>query len=479
MKKSNVIFALFIFSIFSIFYGKLYHAPCDDAYIFYVYAKNLLDGNGLTYNGTIVWGFTSVLWVFLLSLVGLIGIPIHIGGEILSLLSGGFALFATYFLGRSVRLNPFYALLPVLLLSMAGDFAFYASVGLEQVLFIALVAISTALIFFSIQDDSISVIGIAAIMALMIMTRPEGMLFFVLLLLMWSIKSKSVKNPLVCGLLVICFLAPFWVILRINFGDWLPNTYYAKSNAGLANLQHGLDYIVRNLARYSLLLFFILASLFYKIFRKENIKLIFLLIISLIWILYIIFQGGDNMVGGRVIIPILPLIYVFIVYFASQKNSKSVILIMLLGVGQIISYSLDKSVHRHINNWRKDYNIRKKAGFYLKNNFESDTIVALNPAGIIPYYSGFQTIDMLGLNDYYIGHNGKRDRSLRFAHQTGDGAYVLSKEPDVILFGGTLEIRPGHNISGREIWRSEEFHNNYNRVYWENIGIAYIRKDSQ
>ena len=47
----------------------------DDANIFFVYAKNLAEGNGLVYNvgGETVEGFTSFLWVIILSLFYLTG----------------------------------------------------------------------------------------------------------------------------------------------------------------------------------------------------------------------------------------------------------------------------------------------------------------------------------------------------------------------------------------------------------------------
>ena len=120
--------------------------------------------------------------------------------------------------------------------------------------------------------------------------------------------------------------------------------------------------------------------------------------------------------------------------------------------------------------------VRRKTGIYLRDHFSSDTVVALNPAGIIPYYSGLPTIDMLGLNDRHIAHYGRRDRQLRFGHQVGDGHYVLSQEPDVILLGSRRPGQTHPRVSDREIWASEEFHNNYIRADWEGIGTAYIRR---
>jgi hypothetical protein len=113
---------------------------------------------------------------------------------------------------------------------------------------------------------------------------------------------------------------------------------------------------------------------------------------------------------------------------------------------------------------------------YLRDNYPSDTLVALNQAGIIPYYSQLPTIDMLGLNDVHIAHSGKRDYTLWYAHQAGDGEYVLSRKPDIIIFGGLgPSIEPGEFISDQEIWASDIFRNEYVLTEWIGIGYVYNR----
>ena len=176
--------------------SRVIYAPCDDAYIFYVYVRNFLAGDGLTYNGTVVWGFTSVLWTGALSMVALLGIPVHVGGELLSTVSGWLALWATYFLGRSVGLSRLYAFVPVLLLAATGDFIFYSSVGLEQVFFTGLVATAAALVFSKHYMQKGGVVSTAGIMAAMVLTRPEGALLSALLLLAILAELRSIRTPL-------------------------------------------------------------------------------------------------------------------------------------------------------------------------------------------------------------------------------------------------------------------------------------------
>ena len=84
-----------------------------------------------------------------------------------------------------------------------------------------------------------------------------------------------------------------------------------------------------------------------------------------------------------------------------------------------------------------------------------------NAAGTIPYYTGFRTIDMLGLNNEHIARKGKRDRSMPYGHQAHDGAYVLSQRPDVILFGGVGAARAGRFVGDVEISRLDDFQRLY------------------
>jgi hypothetical protein len=82
---------------------------------------------------------------------------------------------------------------------------------------------------------------------------------------------------------------------------------------------------------------------------------------------------------------------------------------------------------------------------------------------------------MLGLNDLHIAHAGKRNYNLPYGHQAGDGVYVLSKKPDVILFGSIASKAPAGYISDQEIWKSPRFKREYALVEWPGVGFAHVR----
>ena len=104
--------------------------------------------------------------------------------------------------------------------------------------------------------------------------------------------------------------------------------------------------------------------------------------------------------------------------------------------------------------------------------------MALNAAGVIPFYSGQTTIDMLGLNNVYIARHGKRDRRLVYGHQAGDGNYVLKCKPNVIILGGLGERQGTYFLSDRQILDSEAFRRNYSARMFPHNQRVFVRRTS-
>ena len=113
-------------------------------------------------------------------------------------------------------------------------------------------------------------------------------------------------------------------------------------------------------------------------------------------------------------------------------------------------------------------------------------MIASTPAGSIAYHSSHPVIDMLGLTDENIAHGDAGPMGGgRAGHEKGDGAYVLSRRPEVILLGNvavlarplSAEEMPAKLVqrSEHEIWASAEFHRDYERVAVEVGGGELFR----
>jgi arabinofuranosyltransferase len=472
----------------AVFYSLRLYAPCDDAYIYLVYVKNLINGNGLTYNGMRVQGFTSILWVLLLSIGGLlIPAPLPQIAEAMSMASGLFVMAVIYRTGRRVQMSKLQSMMVLLLLLSTGDFVFYMGNGLETVFFSGMIVLSVSFLFTKDQGTVLKSVSFPVVSALTVLTRPEGALITVaiMIFLLWS--TKAYKSFVRCVIILFVFLAPILLILRIYYGYWLPNTYFAKSGAGLSNLLQGLNYSVHFVQSKGIIVLFLIYVLLFrsKIMGKQAFPLF---IIIAFWFFQVTVQGGDNMVGFRMFVPIVPLMYLLVLMGMKHVDIKYTgyavlftcfLHVMTYNFGTIIGSSRNVSLKMHAFSWRQDYAIRKKIGMRLEETFPSSSTVALNAAGIIPFYSGLRTIDMLGLNNEYIAHNGKRDTELVYGHQRGDGAYVLSCKPDIIILGGSGQKRGGNFISDREILSNPQFKKNYVLYSLPNNRWGYLRKGSQ
>lgn len=426
------------------------YSPLDDAHIFLVYARNILAGNGPTFNGVRVEGFTSPAWVAILSIIGLTGLDLPIAASVASVASAGAALLATAHLARTVGISPSWALVPAALLAACGDVAFYMSNGMEHVLFAGAVAWSTAA---CLAPDA-KPIRVGLILAAMAAVRPEGALIAAVLLLAWALRERSIKQPFVCGLVFTAVMAAL-VGLRLWYYGWpLPNTFYAKSGAGFSNVRLGVGYLHLNVGRYGVLVPCVVAAM---IAARKHLtpQILTLFAVSTVWLAYVALNGGDNMVGGRVLLPLLPGVFVLLVACSAilPETTRAVGVATLAGV-LLFSYASDSALRIHRRTHARHVVKWAEIGRHLKEKMPPEAVIAVGAAGALPYYSELPAIDMLGLNDEHIAHYGDRDPTLGFGHQLGDGSYVLDSAPDLILVG---KKPTGGLVSARQIREDPRF----------------------
>lgn len=459
----------------SVFYALRLYAECDDTYIYLVYVKNLFADNGLTFNGMKVQGFTSVLWVLFIIVGRLVTDALPVLAERLSMASGLFVMVMAYLLGRRLGLSRVQSLITPVLLAGTGDFAFYMSNGLETVFFVGMVLLSLRFVYVTDAGKALQSFSLPLVLALTILARPEGALVagVVIVSLAWRQRTFAVGR---CLMWMAILLLPVAVAARIYYASFLPNTYYAKAGAGLANAGQGFVYLMHFIKANVLV---VLVFTYLAAHRRKAMGVTALFALVVIYTLHVAVQGGDNLVGHRAFLPVLPVIYLTVVLGLRRLNRRagfaavcivSVFHVANYNYGTIIGGSFQLPVREQMEVWRTGYPRRLATGLYLKANYPPDTVVALNAAGIIPYFSELPTIDMLGLNNKHIAQKGRRDRSLAYGHQAGDGRWVVRQRPDVVLFGGLGRGQTSYFLSDREIWRSSDFRRFYRpREFPENV----------
>jgi arabinofuranosyltransferase len=217
---------------------------CDDAFIAYRYVHHLVNGNGLVWNPAPfapVEGYTSFLWVCLLALVwGVTGASPPESSNWLLLLASLGSLALVVRMGLALRLSERLrdvrlGLLALVLFGMLSNRTFLAwtSSGLEQGLF-TLAVLGWVYTGCFIEPGRRQLGALAVIASLMSLVRPDGMLFVAtsgLLISLWLVqRGQQGRLRAADGLPLLAFALPILHLLWrwSYYGEWLPNTYYAK-----------------------------------------------------------------------------------------------------------------------------------------------------------------------------------------------------------------------------------------------------------
>ena len=223
----------------------------DDAYIFARYADNLVAGHGLTFNpgGEHVEGYTSFLYVVTLALFRLLGASPITGANLLNLVLYGMvtltagSLLARMGDGRWGRAST----IACLLIATNQQFGMFARSGMESMLFAFLLLLSLRL--HGLREKSVTgAILSGLVFALTELTRPEGLMFFGIYVLWAMLEDRRDGRPMLnlgAGLQILSFALVVMAHLlwrHSYYGDWLPNTYYAKVGGDpLLRARLGLD----------------------------------------------------------------------------------------------------------------------------------------------------------------------------------------------------------------------------------------------
>ena len=156
----------------------------DDAFISFRYARNLADGHGLVFNPGMapVEGYTNFLWVLLLAAASLLGIDPQVVAPVLTVaLTVVLWWLVADFAGREApRERPWIGLIAPFLLAGTRSVAVWSTGGLETRLFEVLVVAGTLRLVTEVRAElrhrRPRAPAAAALFALAILTRPDGVL---------------------------------------------------------------------------------------------------------------------------------------------------------------------------------------------------------------------------------------------------------------------------------------------------------------
>lgn len=461
----------------------------DDSLISLRYAERLLEGKGLTWtDGEAVEGYSNLLWVLGCALFGLFGVDLILASRILGVLCTAAAIFA---LVRSVRPASLReapaALLPALALAAAGPMAVWAIGGLEQPMLAALLAWAVVLSMPLVERGGEDrVLGPGLCLAGICLTRPDGPIFtvaiFATILLARRFERSAWRTAI--RLAAIPFAA--WLgqlLFRLAYyGDWVANTARAKVAFTSQRLEAGLHYVgagfwwLGGLTLLGLLglLVFLPVDGGREGARSRRPQVMLLLLTLFLWTAYVAAIGGDIFPARRHLVPsvvLLALLGAEGLRWAFERRPA-----WMVGATAFGAAALAILVPMQMRDRENDRAIRERwewdgevIGNLLRQAFwDRQPLVATDPAGCIPYFSKLPSLDLLGLNDRWLALHPPPDFGTGYSgHELGNGEYVLSREPDLLVFCGPRGADRPCFRSGRELMGIPEFRRRYVPITFE------------
>ena len=448
-----------------------WHQICDDAFITFRYANNLAAGWGPVWNrGERVEGFSSPLWLGILLVGRMVGAALPTFASALGIVCAALCLVLVHRFAFALTQSRVAAAAACAAGALVYPLYFWAPAGLETTMFAAFVTLAA----WSLVSPSGWRWSLSA--ALLGVARPEGpLLACALAVLARLAHGRGAARP---GFFVLG-LAPAlaWVLFRRGYyGDWLPNTYYAKATGALPfRLESGILYASWALG---LLLATALALWLAGIAdRKIRCALAFLTVA----LATVVVSGGDWMWHGRMLLPVVPaLVALAVAGIAHAPRSRRLVLSLtcaLAGSGFLPSASLlaDAFAGRRLPQTAYQEGSMVPAALaaarFIAARYPTDALVAVNHAGALPYALPNPALDMTGLADRHIAHEVEGG-----LHQKFDVAYVLSREPRVVVLNtrtrpgtGGVWYQPGYWLGETALFVQPEFSAAYRpvEVFWE------------
>lgn len=407
---------------------------CDDAFVSFRYADHLVAGQGLVWNvGERVEGYTNLLWTLLLAGAAALDVDRVVASQALGWLSFVAVLLAAWRLGSRIGGPGPHVPVAVWILVLLEDVLVWATGGLETMT-VAALATAMALALFGVSAPSPRRQWMAGVLGgLLVLIRADGALLAGLLALGylgigWR-GGRQAARPALRTLGVVALLVAGNLLFRLAYyGDWLPNTFYAKS-AGHAWWSQGLTYLGLLLARNHVLIWMALVTVGMELLerrlarqgvaiggQRQDRAAAALAMAALIFGLYVIYSGGDFMFARR-LVPILPLVLLAFGRLVDRLGSLrwQLAIAVPLGIAAALPYPLYR---RHGTDWRirgvaderriyppRTVAYRRAQGEALGRAFAGIETHFLLEGGLcmVAYYSGLpRFMELNGLTDPVI-----------------------------------------------------------------------------
>jgi hypothetical protein len=417
----------------------------DDAYITFRYAQNLVAGHGLVFNaGERVEGYTNFLLVLWSALALLLSIDPETWVRGLTLLSCLGILAAVIWFGPPPTIAPLAAWAGPLFVAVQPAVSVWAVAGLEEPLFACLLCWAVVLMARGAERGQ-PPLPAAVLLGLAALTRPEGLgaaLATAAAAMLCQRRPLAWRAWARWAALLLAFVLPHLAWRWSYYGYPLPNTFYAKVGATLAQVGRGIEYTQ---AFFSANGYWLLAVPLGSLVCARRRAVAVVAIVALWWLAVVIVLGGDNQPMYRFFVPLIGLYAVLLgwgmqgwVQWVGARRWAVAAAAPVLAIA--LAYSMRPAFHgdqyEFVLQHSREVAAWQQIGLWFRQRAEPDQLLAVLPAGAMPYFSELPALDMLGLNDAHIAHREMPGMgSGPVGHEKYDANYVLGRAPTYIVIG--------------------------------------------
>ena len=426
-------------AVFLVAFARLWVYVLDDTYISLRYAQHLAEGQGLVYNsGERVEGYSNFLWTVFLALPCVLRIPPVPFLKIALSLAALATAYFTVRLGRASGLAPGEArdrwlawtpgwlfLITPLVIERTAD-------GLETLPFSLLLVVAVTWTLEENASRKSARLGLA--LAALAMMRPDGVMFAPLLLGVAA--ARGARPGRLARTALFCFvpLALYAVARHAYYGDWLPNTFYAK-RGGSTEWTYGWRSFRAFLAETGGWVWLVAVPAL--VWRKSRGTAWVLLAVVVTRVAFHVWAGGAWIGRYRFLLPALPMGYVLLCAVLGTLRVRAV-RPFALGASALLllgpAWARYPAVEREALVYGRGLLAAHGAlGRAVLARTAPEAVIAMDDAGLGPYLARRRNVDMLGLNDRHIARLPGR-----FSYKY-DVPYVLSRSPDLVVLVSSVE----------------------------------------
>jgi hypothetical protein len=424
----------------------------DDAVISMVYARNLIQGYGLLAQpgSEAVEGFTNFLWVLLYSPFFLFQwTEPYVPAKLLSFICMFLFYKHAYVLLKALFSKSYLCIIALSAFSFYSPVIVWTSSGLEGPLLLLLLVLMMKLCF-SINEnklkDSNAVLYAVILSLLLFLCRPDAVIFAIVPFSVLLFK-KQTTAAIKFALISLAGLGMITAFRYLYFGQFLPNTFYAKIEMDALGLSYLFTDPLKLLIKFAallyyqsfflleILLFLILLITVYKSSAKLHLFFAFLIaallqymLISSDWMPHLRFGIAYLFVFNSCLFLLIDK-----VKDVKRKHALTIAACLLISLNFIPKtlafYQQPAIPYSYVaTQYGKFYN-----DFLDENNFNAQNKSILLPdMGATLFHAKYQAIDLAGLC-----HKGIAKKAAKGAEELSD--YICHElKPDIIHIHGVF-----------------------------------------